>query len=157
MVAAAAAFDSDAINNVELSGPGFLNIAVSDHAVWEQASARLRDPRKCMSGICGPRSSGDCLARVLGFLGADVVRQNHVGDWGTQFGMLIQYLDEHPEATWRHDDVGDDVSAVSALDELYKIARTEFEADSSFADRSRARVVCECKCASHPNAGTMVV
>ena len=46
---------------------------------------------------------GDCLARVLGHLGATVIRQNHLGDWGTQFGMLIQYLDEHPDARWRHD------------------------------------------------------
>lgn len=44
---------------------------------------------------------GDALVRVLAHLGAEVIRQNHIGDWGTQFGMLIQYLDEHPEVRWR--------------------------------------------------------
>jgi arginyl-tRNA synthetase len=83
-------------------------------------------------------NSGDSIARVLGFLGAEVVRQNHLGDWGTQFGMLIQYLDEHPDATWHHE-AG--TSAVSALDELYKAARRAFDADRDFADRARARVV----------------
>lgn len=81
---------------------------------------------------------GDSLARVLDFLGAEVVRQNHLGDWGTQFGMLIQYLDEHPDVTWHHDAT---TSAVSALDELYKAARKAFDADPDFADRARARVV----------------
>jgi len=84
---------------------------------------------------------GDCLVRVLAFLGADVVRQNHLGDWGTQFGMLIQYLDEHPGATWRHDQLADDMSAVSALDGLYRVARAAFDSDFAFADRARARVV----------------
>jgi arginyl-tRNA synthetase len=84
---------------------------------------------------------GDCLARVLGFLGAEVIRQNHLGDWGTQFGMLIQYLDEHPGAQWHHDDLADGVSPVSALDELYRSARTLFDADEEFAGRARARVV----------------
>ena len=84
---------------------------------------------------------GDCLVRVLAFLGADVVRQNHLGDWGTQFGMLIQYFDEHPDTTWRHDQLADDMSAVSALDGLYRAARAAFDSDSAFADRARARVV----------------
>ena len=89
---------------------------------------------------------GDSLARVLGHLGATVIRQNHLGDWGTQFGMLIQYLDEHPDARWRHSDllageVEPGASTVSALDGLYRVARTEFDADPAFADRARARVV----------------
>ena len=89
---------------------------------------------------------GDSLARVLGHLGATVIRQNHLGDWGTQFGMLIQYLDEHPDAQWRHSDlaageVEPGASTVSALDGLYRVARAEFDADEAFADRSRARVV----------------
>jgi arginyl-tRNA synthetase len=84
---------------------------------------------------------GDALARVLGFLGAEVIRQNHLGDWGTQFGMLIQYLDEHPDAAWHSDDLAPGTSTVSALDGLYKAARKEFDADPEFADRARARVV----------------
>lgn len=77
----------------------------------------------------------------MGGFGAEVIRQNHLGDWGTQFGMLSQYLDEHPEATWHHDELAGNTSAVSALDELYKAARRAFDADPAFADRSRARVV----------------
>ena len=75
-----------------------------------------------------------------------MIRQNHIGDWGTQFGMLIQYLDEHPDAQWRHSDlaageVESGASTVSALDGLYQVARAQFDADEAFADRARARVV----------------
>ncbi|MEU6263031.1 arginine--tRNA ligase [Saccharopolyspora shandongensis] len=149
---------------VELSGPGFLNITVPARTVWEQVAARLSDDRL---GIGNPENGrrtvidysapniakemhvghmrttiiGDSLARVLGFLGAEVIRQNHLGDWGTQFGMLIQYLDEHPDLTWHQDELTGNDSAVSALDELYKAARKAFDADEAFADRSRNRVV----------------
>ncbi len=108
----------------QISGPGFLNITVDDGAIWRQAASRLDDPRLGVGrpqadvrtvidyvgtnaakemhvGHLRSTSIGDALARVLGFLGAEVIRQNHLGDWGTQFGMLIQYLDEHPEAAWR--------------------------------------------------------
>ena len=151
--------------SVDVSGPGFLNIGVSDTAVWRQVAARLADDRLGVAVSEGGRRTvvdysapniakemhvghlrttiiGDSLSRVLGFLGAEVVRQNHLGDWGTQFGMLIQYLDEHPDARWRHEDLAEqDGSSVSALDALYKAARKEFDADLAFADRSRARVV----------------
>ncbi|MFI7675045.1 arginine--tRNA ligase [Actinophytocola sp. NPDC049390] len=155
------ALDGDVIGTVERSGPGFLNITVADRAVWQQVTARLADDRlgvgepergrRTVIDYSAPNFAkemhvghlrttiiGDSLARVLGFLGAEVVRQNHLGDWGTQFGMLIQYLDEHPDATWHHDE---GQSAVSALDELYKAARKAFDADQDFADRARARVV----------------
>lgn len=158
------ALAADVIGSVELSGPGFLNITVSDRAVWEQVTARLGDSRL---GVGTPETGrrtvvdysapniakemhvghlrttiiGDSLARVLDFLGAEVIRQNHLGDWGTQFGMLIQYLDEHPDVAWHHDELAAGTSAVSALDELYKAARRAFDADPSFADRSRTRVV----------------
>lgn len=145
---------------VEVSGPGFLNITVPDDVAWSAMAARLADARL---GVAAPgtgervvvdysapnvakemhvghlRSSviGDALVRVLTHLGADVTRQNHIGDWGTQFGMLIQHLDEHPEASWK----GQGAATMSALDDLYKTARRKFEADPEFADRSRARVV----------------
>ncbi|MEU6562629.1 arginine--tRNA ligase [Nocardia nova] len=145
------------------SGPGFLNITVTDAAIWTQLAARLADARlgidepahgnRVVIDYSAPNVAkemhvghlrttiiGDSLARVLGFLGADVVRANHLGDWGTQFGMLIQFIDEHPEQPWHADDL-DTGSAVSALDSLYKAARAQFDADPDFADRSRARVV----------------
>jgi arginyl-tRNA synthetase len=85
---------------------------------------------------------GDALARLLEHLGAEVIRQNHLGDWGTQFGMLIQYLEEHPDAQWRAADLPEgDTATTSALDALYRKARAEFDADPEFADRARRRVV----------------
>ncbi len=152
------------VGEVTVSGPGFLNLAVADVAVWRQVAARLASPRL---GIGTPEQGrrtvidysapniakemhvghlrttiiGDALARLLSFLGAEVIRQNHLGDWGTQFGMLIQYLDEHPGATWHHDQLAEGTSTVSALDGLYRAARAAFDADSAFADRARARVV----------------
>ncbi|WP_307875112.1 arginine--tRNA ligase [Frankia nepalensis] len=160
----AAALDGGPIEAVEVSGPGFLNIRVPDASIWGQVAARLRstrlgvgspdDGRRTVVDYSAPNIAkemhvghlrttiiGDSLARVLGFLGADVIRQNHLGDWGTQFGMLIQYLDEHPAAAWHSDELSAGISAVSALDELYKTARAEFDADPAFADRSRRRVV----------------
>ncbi len=152
------------ITEVALSGAGFLNLNVTDTAIATQLTQRSQ---QSALGVAESQSGqvvtvdysapniakemhvghlrttiiGDSLARVLGFLGADVIRRNHLGDWGTQFGMLIQYLDEHPEVAWHHDELEPGTSAVSALDELYKTARAAFEADPEFADRSRQRVV----------------
>lgn len=152
------------IGEVTVSGPGFLNLSLTEPALWRQVSARLASPRL---GVGSPEQGrrtvidysapniakemhvghlrttviGDCLVRVLGFLGAEVIRQNHLGDWGTQFGMLIQYLDDHPNASWHHDQLPEGTSAVSVLDDLYRAARAEFDADPAFAERARARVV----------------
>jgi len=144
----------------EVSGPGFVNLTVPDDVVWRAVASRAGDDRL---GVGSPRTGervvvdysapnvakemhvghlrssviGDALVRVLDHLGSHVTRQNHIGDWGTQFGMLIQYLDEHPEADWQ----GQGAETMSALDALYRAARAEFDADAAFADRSRARVV----------------
>lgn len=152
------------IADVQVSGPGFLNITVSDAAVWESVVARLvderlgipatEDGRRVVIDYSAPNVAkemhvghlrttiiGDSLARVFGFLGADVIRANHLGDWGTQFGMLIQYIDEHPESPWHTEELDDRTSSVSALDSLYKAARAQFDGDPEFADRARTRVV----------------
>ncbi|WP_420822011.1 arginine--tRNA ligase [Streptomyces avicenniae] len=156
----------DWIRAVEVSGPGFLNITLSDAALLDRLAVRARDdrlgvPRSQAAEVAvidysGPnvakemhvghlRSTliGDALARTLGFLGARVVRQNHVGDWGTQFGMLIQYLLEHPEAAWRDKelDASGTAGAVSALDALYRAARGAFDGDPAFKERAQRRVV----------------
>ncbi|MFV0251984.1 MAG: arginine--tRNA ligase [Beutenbergiaceae bacterium] len=156
--------DQAAVAAVEISGPGFINLTVSDDALWRQVRGRVGDDRL---GLPSPEAGrrtvvdysapniakemhvghlrstviGDALVRVLAALGGDVIRQNHLGDWGTQFGMLITYIDEHPEQAWRHADLGDTDSSVSALDELYRQARATFDSDPDFADRSRRRVV----------------
>jgi arginyl-tRNA synthetase len=151
--------------SVTVSGPGFLNLQVHDAPIWDRVAQRLGDARlgvgaslvdeRVVIDYSAPNIAkemhvghlrttiiGDALARVLDFLGAHVVRQNHLGDWGTQFGMLIQYIDEHPELPWRQQDTHvDTVSAVSALDALYRAARQQFDSDPQFADRARSRVV----------------
>jgi arginyl-tRNA synthetase len=147
------------VASVTVSGPGFLNLTVPDATLWERIGERVTADRlgigtpltgeRVVIDYSAPNIAkemhvghlrttiiGDALARILGFLGADVVRQNHLGDWGTQFGMLIQYIDEHPELPWRHQ--GGDVST---LDALYRAARAQFDADPAFADRARSRVV----------------
>ncbi len=154
------------IDTAEVSGPGFINITVPASELWRRAAARLSDDRlgvgaarrgeRTVIDYSAPNIAkemhvghlrttviGDCLARVLDHLGAEVIRQNHLGDWGTQFGMLIQYLDEHPDQPWRAQDLagGDSDSSVSALDELYRAARVVFDSDPAFVDRARARVV----------------
>ena len=152
------------VAHVAVSGPGFVNITLSDVAIWRQVAARLANPRlgvgfpergrRTVIDYSAPNIAkemhvghlrttviGDALARVLGHLGGDVIRENHVGDWGTQFGMLIQHLDEHPELAWRRADLAPGANAVSALDGLYRAARATFDADPAFADRARARVV----------------
>jgi len=153
-----------AVVGVDVSGPGFVNFTVADTAIWGQVAARLAGSRLGIGGpergrrtvidYSGPNIAkemhvghlrttiiGDALARILSFLGAEVIRQNHLGDWGTQFGMLIQYLDEHPGAAWHRDQLAAGSSTVPALDGLYKAARREFDADAAFATRARARVV----------------
>ncbi|MGW6124213.1 arginine--tRNA ligase [Nocardia sp. NPDC055165] len=152
------------IADVQVSGPGFLNITLADTAVWQSVAARLADDRlgvptaedgqRVVIDYSAPNVAkemhvghlrttiiGDSLARVFGFLGADVIRANHLGDWGTQFGMLIQYIDEHPESSWHTEELDKETSSVSALDSLYKAARKQFDSDSGFADRARTRVV----------------
>lgn len=153
----AARVRTDTLADVRVSGPGFLELTVAPDAVWRRVAERTARPdlglprpetgRRVVVDYSAPniakqmhvghlRSTiiGDCLARVLARLGADVVRQNHLGDWGTQFGMLVQYLDEQPDAIWRH-------GGVAALDQLYRAARARFDADDAFAGRSRTRVV----------------
>ena len=78
---------------------------------------------------------GDAAVRVLEWLGHTVVRQNHMGDWGTPFGMLIEHLVDVGETEAAYElSVGD-------LDGFYKAARKKFDVDETFRDRSRARVV----------------
>lgn len=155
----------DVLATTELSGPGFINITVTDSSIWSQLAARRNADRlgvgrplegeRVVIDYSSPNIAkqmhvghlrttiiGDALARSLSFLGAQVIRQNHLGDWGTQFGMLIQYIDEHPEAKWHHDDLADDADApIAALDRLYRQSREKFDVDPGFADRARARVV----------------
>ncbi|MFB7292632.1 arginine--tRNA ligase [Actinacidiphila glaucinigra] len=155
------------IASVEVSGPGFLNITVSDAAITRTLAARAADDRLGVPVKPEPgttvidyaqpnvakemhvghlRSSviGDALVKILEFEGETVIRRHHIGDWGTQFGMLIQYLVEHPhELDHGASEAGEEAgeASMSRLNRLYKASRTVFDSDEEFKTRSRKRVV----------------
>ncbi|MBE4736825.1 MULTISPECIES: arginine--tRNA ligase [Streptomyces] len=157
------------IGDIEVSGPGFLNITLTDGAITENLAARYADdtgrlgvptaehPGTTVIDYAQPnvakemhvghlRSAviGDAVVQILEFTGENVIRRHHIGDWGTQFGMLIQYLDEHPHELDHRE--GEDLQksgeqAMSNLDRLYKTARKLFDSDEEFKTRARRRVV----------------
>ncbi|MFD8300581.1 arginine--tRNA ligase [Streptomyces bauhiniae] len=156
----------EVIADVEVSGPGFLNITVADKAITENLAARYADdtgrlgvpyaahPGTTVIDYAQPnvakemhvghlRSAviGDAMVRLLEFTGENVVRRHHIGDWGTQFGMLIQYLDEHPHELDHKESEVSGEEAMSNLDRLYKTARRLFDSDEEFKTRARRRVV----------------
>jgi arginyl-tRNA synthetase len=166
----AAELDGDSlIARCEVSGPGFLNLTLTDEAIWRQLALRRGDPRlgipatdpgsvtvvdysqpniakEMHVGHLRSTVIGDALVRVLEFNAAKVIRQNHLGDWGTQFGMLIQYLLEHPHdqdgsGGWGEGREESGPEAISRLNALYRASRAEFDRDKEFADRARRRVV----------------
>ncbi|MFD7879865.1 arginine--tRNA ligase [Streptomyces sp. NPDC059766] len=155
----------DVIKDIEVSGPGFLNITIADRAITENLAARYADsdrlgvpfaahPGTTVIDYAQPnvakemhvghlRSAviGDAVVQLLEFTGESVVRRHHIGDWGTQFGMLIQFLDEHPhELDHKSAEVSGE-EAMSNLDRLYKAARKLFDSDEEFKTRARRRVV----------------
>jgi arginyl-tRNA synthetase len=141
-----------------VSGPGFINFTLRDDWIAARASQMLEDPRLGLEPVARPQTVvveysspniakemhvghlrttivGDAIARVLEFVGHRVIRDNHVGDWGTQFGMEIEYLL----------DVGEDSPEAGLLrtdpNAFYQAARRKFDSDPSFAERARKRVV----------------
>jgi len=145
----------DVVARAEVSGPGFINLTLSNDyldVMLERMASDVRlgvpqpTPRTVVIDYSAPnvakqmhvghlRSTiiGDALARVLELLGHTVIRQNHIGDWGTPFGMLIeQLLDE--QASGRE-------ASVRELAAFYKSARAKFDGDTTFAERARRRVV----------------
>ncbi|WP_329255464.1 arginine--tRNA ligase [Streptomyces sp. NBC_01478] len=156
----------DLVKDIEVSGPGFLNITITDQAITRNLAERYADdsarlgvplaehPGTTVIDYAQPnvakemhvghlRSAviGDALVQLLEFTGESVVRRHHIGDWGTQFGMLIQYLDEHPGELDHGDAEITGEEAMSNLDRLYKAARKLFDSDEEFKTRARRRVV----------------
>ena len=102
---------------------------------WWSTTRRPTWPRRCTPGILRTTIIGDALCRMLDFAGHTVIRENHIGDWGTPFGMLIEHLLDIGE------EAGAEELSVGDLDAFYRQARTTFDASPEFRDRSRLRVV----------------
>tara|TARA_B100000446_G_scaffold89131_2_gene83807 strand:+ start:2083 stop:3837 length:1755 start_codon:yes stop_codon:yes gene_type:complete len=149
-----------AIAKTEIAGPGFINFfQASDwlNSLLDQAlaDAHLSVPRPqqiqtVVVDYSSPnlakemhvghlRSSiiGDAVVRTLEFLGHNVVRQNHVGDWGTQFGMLLAYLEEQKD----EESAAELSSELSDLEGFYRAAKQRFDESEAFATRARSLVV----------------
>jgi arginyl-tRNA synthetase len=146
----------EVIERAEVSGPGFINLTLRREFIASELGRMAADERLGVDRAAPPervvidysapnvakemhvghlRSTviGDAIARLLEFRGQEVLRQNHIGDWGTPFGMLIEHLlDER--ASGRDADVKE-------LSDFYKAARAKFDADPAFAERARTRVV----------------
>ncbi|MCZ7417424.1 MULTISPECIES: arginine--tRNA ligase [unclassified Streptomyces] len=156
--------EDDVLASVEVSGPGFLNISVTDGAIVRTLAARAADERLGVPRAEHPGTTvidysqpnvakqmhvghlrstviGDAVMRILEHRGEHVVRRHHIGDWGTQFGMLIQYLVEHPHELDHSSDAEGGEAAMARLDRLYKASRALFDSDEEFKTRARDRVV----------------
>ncbi len=143
-----------------VAGPGFINLTLKTSYLEAQIKAIQSDPRLGVTAIAQPQRVivdypspniakemhvghlrpaivGDCIARILEFVGHDVLRISHVGDWGTPFGMLIAYLRAaYPDALTADEslDLGD-------LSTFYRQAKQRFDADEAFREAARLSVV----------------
>ncbi len=152
-----AALHLERVGSVEIAGPGFLNITLATGFLDDQLRGLGPDERLGVANVLEGRVVidysapnvakemhvghlrstviGDALARMYRFAGHHVLARNHVGDWGTPFGMLIEHLL----------DIGEDQAVASLsigdLDGFYKEARAKFNEDDAFKGRSRSRVV----------------
>ena len=146
----------DIAEKTEIAGPGFINIFLKDTWLADKLSCAVQDPKL---GVHNPEKQtvvvdysspnvakemhvghlrstiiGDAVVRTLEFLGNHVIRANHVGDWGTQFGMLIAYLEkmENEHATEME---------LSDLEAFYRAAKKHYDEDPVFAEKARNYVV----------------
>ena len=157
---------SDICLEPEIAGPGFINLRLKPEFLAKSlleinadkenrlGVERVAPPKIIVVDFSGPnfakqmhvghlRSSiiGDCICRLFKFLGHEVIAQNHIGDWGTQFGMLIEHMlgdlgEENKESSATVADVH-----IADLEEFYRQAKTRFDSDADFADRARQAVV----------------
>ncbi|MFO1390368.1 arginine--tRNA ligase [Cellvibrio sp.] len=145
-------------DKLEIAGPGFINIDLNPSWLGQQIAKAQTDTRLSIATVEAPQTViidysgpnlakemhvghlrstiiGDALARLLEFQGHKVIRQNHVGDWGTQFGMLIAELEEQLGAN------KDGEMALKDLEVFYQQAKKHFDDDEAFADKARDYVV----------------
>ena len=139
---------------IAITGPGFINFKISDQLLISHFSNLYNHPNFGVLKTTKPtvtivdysspniakemhvghlRSSiiGDSLVRILSFLGHHVIKQNHIGDWGTQFGFLLQYIIDNNLQP----------QSISELTQIYKDARILFDNDHDFEKSARARLV----------------
>ena len=144
------------IESAEVAGPGFINLRLRPEFLAQNIQTALNDARfgiaktdksqTVVIDYSSPnlakemhvghlRSSiiGDSISRVLEFMGNTVIRQNHVGDWGTQFGMLVAYLVEQQKDNAAFE--------LADLEQFYRAAKVRFDEDPAFADTAREYVV----------------
>lgn len=144
---------------LEVAGPGFINVTFDEAFLLEQVRELAADerlgarpaitPERVVVDYSAPNIAkemhighlrttviGDALVRMLEFVGHTVIRENHVGDWGTPFGMLIEHLIDIHESS-------EEAAALTLgdLDGFYKQARAKFDASEAFQERARNRVV----------------
>ena len=137
---------TDIAQDLSIAGPGFINITLAPGFIAQANTTpkHTTQPQCVVVDYSGPnlakemhvghlRSTiiGDCIARVLESLGHKVIRQNHVGDWGTQFGMLLTFMAEQGAAS----------DSLADLENFYRQAKQRFDDDKEFQERSRRAVV----------------
>ncbi|RUO38998.1 arginine--tRNA ligase [Pseudidiomarina aestuarii] len=144
------------IAKADIAGPGFINFTISQDQLLQQLEHAYQDAKvgvqpaeqtkRCVVDYSSPnlakemhvghlRSAiiGDAVVRTLEFIGHTVIRQNHVGDWGTQFGMLLAYMEELDDNAMELE--------LSNLETFYKAAKKRFDESPEFANRARELVV----------------
>ena len=152
------------VEKLEIAGPGFINIHLKNAWLANQLETTLSDenlgiiktdnPDNVVIDYSAPnlakemhvghlRSTiiGDAISRVLEFLGHHVIRQNHVGDWGTQFGMLLTYMGELQKESTANADGSKLEMQLADLEKFYQAAKIRFDEDESFAKQARENVV----------------
>ena len=154
---------NDLVEKFEIAGPGFINIYLKNSWLAERVEQTLTadnlgiektsNPETVVIDYSAPnlakemhvghlRSTiiGDAISRVLELLGHKVIRQNHVGDWGTQFGMLLTYMGELKQESSKLQDSELEMQ-LSDLEKFYQAAKIRFDEDESFASKARENVV----------------
>lgn len=150
---------ADMAEKVEIAGPGFINVTLRKDWLAAQLVGASHNPRLTLSANPAPQTVvvdysapnlakemhvghlrstiiGDAVVRCLEFWGDKVIRQNHMGDWGTQFGMLIAHLEDKLAAGIDLEQV-----ALADLEDFYREAKKRFDDEAGFADKSRDYVV----------------
>ncbi len=150
---------ADMAEKVEIAGPGFINVTLRKDWLAAQLVGASQNPRLTLSANPAPQTVvvdysapnlakemhvghlrstiiGDAVVRCLEFWGDKVIRQNHMGDWGTQFGMLIAHLEDKLAAGIDLEQV-----ALADLEDFYREAKKRFDDEAGFADKSRDYVV----------------